>query len=90
MKLTFRIPTEIISQVLTEGLGMDTPIEAGEPITVELDVKARELVRIGKGGFEIMEAFDDFLSGATTVDEPDDGTNPITVPMDDQATEEAA
>jgi hypothetical protein len=89
MKLTFRIPTEIISQLLTEGLGMDTPIEAGEPITVELDVKAREIVRIGKGGFEIMEAFDDFLSGSDT-EEADDGTSPHTVPMDEPAEAEAA
>ena len=89
MKLTVRIPTGILAQVLNEALGMDTPITGDEPITVEWSMKARELPAYAKAVGEVAQTFEEMFPDEP-VDEPDDGTSPHTVPMDAPAEAEAA
>ena len=80
MKLTVRIPTEILAQCLTEGLGMGEPIIATEPIELEFNMKARELPAYAKAVGEVAQVFEELFT-----EEPEDGTSPFTVTMDDEA-----
>ena len=89
MKTTLRIPTGILAQVLTEGLGMDTPIEGGDPIELEFNMKARELPAYAKAVGDVIRIIcdlmdEDYLSD----DDPEDGTSPHTIVMDDPDLEE--
>ena len=83
MKFTFRIPTEIIGQVLSEGLGTDEPIKTTEPIVVEFDLPATEFVTIANAGWDILVRLG--LIDDETDESTDDGTSPHTIPMNEEA-----
>ena len=84
MKLTVRIPTEILAQCLTEGLAMDEAITAAEPIEIEFSMKARELPAYAKAVGEVAQVFEELFT-----EEPEGGTSPFTVTMNDDEAEAA-
>jgi hypothetical protein len=83
MKLTIRIPTQVIGPILTEALGMTEPIVATDSIECEFDIKPNEMPAYAKAVGDVADVIERWATG-----EPGDGTSPHTVPMDDPNSEE--
>jgi hypothetical protein len=84
MKLTIRIPTQVLGPILTEALGMTEPIVATDSIECEFDIKPKEMPAYAKAVVDVADVIERWAT-----DEPSDGTSPITVEMPEDEREAA-